>query len=204
MYEEPKLFMILLGARPKGRFTEQHDIFFGIANRLEDLVEEIIASWPETKGKLHVDAWRLVTAVNGRAIKILPASAPETLLTNKSNLFFVNLGGYKEGEFDEFHYKILVVAPGMESAKAASKKTSFFKHYNLKKSVQHPQATAHIDDKYGIDVDDIYAVTEILDKKYKSNYKVSIGEVTGLPDDDMHLGYLKISDLLQLRTGANF
>ena len=30
--------MVLLGCRPPGRFTEQHDIFFGIGNSLKELV----------------------------------------------------------------------------------------------------------------------------------------------------------------------
>ena len=37
-----KLFMLLLGCLLKGRNTEQHDIFFGIAETLKDLVPAII------------------------------------------------------------------------------------------------------------------------------------------------------------------
>lgn len=49
---ELKLFMLLLGCKPPGRHTEQHDIFFGIAASLRDLVPEIQAFWPELQ-KIH-------------------------------------------------------------------------------------------------------------------------------------------------------
>jgi Domain of Unknown Function (DUF1543) len=46
MLMSPKLFMILLGCRPKGRHTEQHDIFFGIGNELADLKPAMKNSGP--------------------------------------------------------------------------------------------------------------------------------------------------------------
>ena len=44
-----KLYMLLLGCKPPGRHTEQHDIFFGIAAELRDLVPEIQQFWPGLK-----------------------------------------------------------------------------------------------------------------------------------------------------------
>jgi hypothetical protein len=32
------LFMVLIGCKPTGRHTEQHDVFFGIANELRELI----------------------------------------------------------------------------------------------------------------------------------------------------------------------
>lgn len=40
--ETPQLFMILLGAKPKGRNIEQHDIFFGIGISIKALLPEIL------------------------------------------------------------------------------------------------------------------------------------------------------------------
>ena len=37
--------MLLLGCRPTGRNTEQHDIYFGIAKSLKDLIPEIKSFW---------------------------------------------------------------------------------------------------------------------------------------------------------------
>ena len=50
------LYMIMLGCTPKGRFTEQHDIFFGIGTSLKELVADMKSFWPEAKGKIHIDA----------------------------------------------------------------------------------------------------------------------------------------------------
>lgn len=53
-----KLFMVLIGCKPEGRHTEQHDIFFGIGSELRDLIPDMLAFWPEANGKLHIDGWR--------------------------------------------------------------------------------------------------------------------------------------------------
>ncbi|MEY4867407.1 MAG: hypothetical protein RIT36_306, partial [Bacteroidota bacterium] len=67
----PKLFMVLIGCKPKGRHTEQHDIFFGIADQLRDLIPEMLSFWPEAEGDMHVDGWREVTQVDGQDIKVV-------------------------------------------------------------------------------------------------------------------------------------
>src|ERR1700761_8641087 len=66
-----KLYMILLGCRPEGRFTEQHDIFFGIGESLKELVPAMQAYWPEGKANLHVDAFREVTRVDGYEVRVV-------------------------------------------------------------------------------------------------------------------------------------
>jgi hypothetical protein len=98
--------MLLLGCKPQGRFTEQHDIFFGSGNELKDLLPGILAFWPGPH-KIHIDAWREVTEVDGYKISLVPK---EDRHEKKWQLFFINLGGYKKDEFEEYHYKMLVVA----------------------------------------------------------------------------------------------
>ena len=39
-------------------------------------------------------------------------------------LFFINLGGYKPGDFEEYHYKTLTVAQSMAQAVKAAKQTA--------------------------------------------------------------------------------
>ena len=46
-----KLFMVLIGCKPNGRHTEQHDIFFGIANELRELIPQFNSFWPEAEKK---------------------------------------------------------------------------------------------------------------------------------------------------------
>lgn len=89
-----KLFMLMLGCTPPGRNTEQHDTFFGIGETVKDLIPQIKAFWPEGQDRLHVDAWREVTLVNGYSVQVTeqPGSTDAELL----RLFFINLGGYQE------------------------------------------------------------------------------------------------------------
>ena len=107
-----KLFYIIIGCTPKGRHTEQHDVFFGIAENIRDLVPEIINFWPEAKGKLHVDAYREVNFVNGYQVEVVEKSKKSTAET----LFFFNLGGYLPDVLQEYHKQVLVVEKSLSEA----------------------------------------------------------------------------------------
>lgn len=183
----PKLFMILLGCTPKGRHTEQHDIFFGIASTLAELKPAMQKFWPGTQ--LHIDAWREVTNVDGYKIEV---AVKQEEKENTNQLFFLNLGGYKQHEFDEFHYKMLVVSPDKGRAVKAATQTAFYKHVSLPGN-----ATSHIDDRYGVDVDDIFAIKDILPAAVKERYSLVISDSfdTSLKEDELHLGYVKWSAL---------
>jgi len=193
---ELKLYMLLLGCKPKGRYTEQHDIFFGIGTGLKELIPAMHEFWPEAKGKLHIDAWRAVTRVNNHEITVIPKDSAAVDLASPK-LFFLNLGGYKENEFEEFHYKMLVVSSSLDDAKAQAKKTAFFKHTTIKDSPTSRVATSHIDDKYGIDVDDVYNVEDILPQTIKNNYSLHISPSATAGEDDVYLGYLKLADIMK-------
>jgi Domain of Unknown Function (DUF1543) len=187
MTNELKLYMILLGCKPEGRYTEQHDVFFGIGKNLKDLVPQMKAFWPEAKGKIHIDTWREVTIVDNFSIEIVPKKAAEELVSN--HLFFINLGGYRENEFEEYHYKMLTIAENLSIASKNAKATTFYKHYGFK------GATSHIDDKYGIDVDDIYNVSDILSKQYKELYSLKLSTIESTEEDFLHIGYLKLDKI---------
>lgn len=178
----PKLYMALIGCSPAGRHTEQHDVFFGIGETVKDLVPDLISFWPEAKGKLHLDAWREVTAVNGHAVNV----AEDQTRQSAAQLFFINLGGYKRGEFEEFHYKMVVAAADKGEAVKAAKQTAFFRHTGFK------GAASHIDDKYGVDVDDVYAIRDILPASVKSKYSLNVYPAPDAPEDEIHLGYFRL------------
>lgn len=179
--------MIMLGCRPKGRLTEQHDIFFGIGNSLSELIPKMNTFWPEAKGKIHIDAWREVNVVDNFSIEIIPKS---TSTKTENQLFFINLGGYKENEFEEYHYKILTVSETLAQATKNAKASSFYKHVGFK------GATSHIDDKYGIDVDDTYSVKEILALDLKKKYELKISKKESNSEDDiLHIGYLNLEKI---------
>ena len=186
-----KLFMLMLGCTPKGRNTEQHDIYFTAANSIKDTVDEIREFWPEANGRIHIDAWREVNQVEQFAVEVI-AKAPfagAEPQPSKIKLFFINLGGYRENEFDEFHYKMLVAARDKAAAIKVAKETAFYKHTGFS------GAPSHIDDKFGVDVDDIYEIEDILPKKIKKDFTIRLVPAESAEQDRLHLGYFKLDEL---------
>ncbi len=172
--------MLLLGSTPPGRHIEQHDIFFGIGEHIKDVLPQAFEFWPEAGKSLHLDAWREVTLVDGYSVK-LQKKKPTT---EGQQLFFINLGGYKPDEFEEFHYKMLVAAADKGDAVRTSKHTAFYKHTGFK------GATSHIDDKYGVGVDDFFAIEDILPQGLKEKYSIVLSLAkSSAKEDKMHLGY---------------
>ena len=176
-----KLFYIILGAEPAERNIEQHDVFFGIAERVEDLYPEIKQFW---KGvKLHMDCYQEVKFVDGYEVKIVEKSSA----TNDDQLFFINLGGYKLGHFEEFHEQHLMVGTSMAEVIKRVKKTKFYKTMGFK------NAPSHIDDKLGVDIDDLYTVNDLLSQITKDKYSIILekSEVEH-QENPMEIGYFKI------------
>ncbi len=181
-----KLFFLILGCTPQGRNTEQHDSFFGVGTSLKDLLPQIEKFWPGG-GKMHIDSWREVTAVDGYAIKIVNKKASPSAAENK--LFFLNLGGYKPNDLEEYHYKLLTVSKDKGEAVAKAKQTAFYKHTGF------ASAPSHIDDKYGVDVDDVHEITDILPAAIKAQFAIVIENAGTATDDELHIGYVKLGSL---------
>lgn len=185
-----KLYMVLIGCKPTARHTEQHDVFFGVAYSLKELIPSFLEFWPEGKKNLHLDAWREVKKVGN--YKVTVALNSEQSLHDPeqgARLFFINLGGYKKDEFEEFHYKMLSAGNHKGEAVQESKKTAFYRHTGFK------GATSHIDDKYGIDVDDIYEISDILSPLHKKQYSILLTPTDSQEEDEIHLGYFKMDKL---------
>lgn len=185
-----KLFMLKIGARPQGRLIEQHDVMFVIANSLSETIESVNQHWPAVKNNWHLDAWREVKRVgdcqillsknslskdgwskdNALADKMLADNIfAEDRVDNKldnqgKQLYFVNLGGYLPGQFEEFHYKTLVIAETLGKATAQVKKTAFYQDYTFDNvdTAKSGVATSHVDDKHQLDLDDIHCVADLL------------------------------------------
>jgi hypothetical protein len=185
-----KLYLLIVGCTPPGRNTEQHDAFVGIADSLADLLPQIHAFWPDA-GSIHIDSWREVTCVDGYQVTVIPRQQ-STVNEDDACLFFLNLGGYKPGDMEEYHYKMLVIAPDKGAAVAAAKKTAFYKHTGFK------GALSHIDDKYGVDVDDVHAIKDMLPDTLKQAYSLQLSKQENLEDDHLNIGYVKLSSLLQI------
>jgi len=184
--------MVLVGCTPTGRHIEQHDVFFGIAPNIKLLIPEIIAFWPEAEGKMHIDGWREVTHVDGYAVRVVANPAKQNTNDDAATtpkLFFLNLGGYKQNEFEEYHYKMISAGSNKGIAVQQAKQTAFYKHTGFK------GAESHIDDKYGVDVDDVYAIEDILPPGVKEKYSLQLTEDKEGKEDVLNLGYFIFSKL---------
>ncbi len=181
--------MILAGCKPAGRHTEQHDVFFGIAPSLKEVLPALEAFWPEAKGNLHIDGFREVTLVDDMQVQVIPRTEK---VAGGTQLYFINLGGYKENEMEEFHYKLLSTGKEKNEALKKAKATAFFKHTSF------PGATSHIDDKYGVDIDDFALIEDILPADVRAQYALQLTPAG--PEavaDKLNLGYFKLDRILK-------
>ena len=192
------LFMVQLGGRPKGRLIEQHDIFFGVANEVSELIDDINHHWPEVKNKWHIDSYRAISKVDNYAIKLVESSS-QAESANDLKLFFINLGGYQQGSFEEFHYKLLIVAATQADAIKQAKQSKFYKQFTFKDKDSPFNAASHIDDKFEVDIDNIYNVNDLI-----SNVQLLIEPMANdshelvNADDKEYVGYLSIKNLRKL------
>ena len=195
----PTLYMIQLGGRPKGRLIEQHDMFFGVANQVNELIADINNHWPEVKNKWHIDSYRAISKVDNYVIKLVESNI-QAECANDLKLFFINLGGYQQDSFEEFHYKLLIVADSQADAVKQAKQSEFYKQFTFKDTTSPFNAASHIDDKFEVDIDDIYNVNDLI-----SNVKIIIEPLARALDksinvieDKKYVGYLSIKNLKKL------
>ena len=192
------LFMVQLGGRPKGRLIEQHDIFFGVANEVSELIDDINQHWPEVRNKWHIDSYRAISKVDNYAIKLVESSS-QVECGSDLKLFFINLGGYQRGSFEEFHYKLLIVAATQADAIKQAKQSEFYKAFTYKDKESPFNAASHIDDKFEVDIDDIYNVNDLI-----PNVRLLIKPIINdnnefaNTDDKEYVGYLSIKNLRRL------
>ena len=214
-----KLFMLKIGARPQGRLIEQHDVMFVIANSLSEIIPVVNQHWPEVKNNWHLDAWREVKRVGDYQILLSTDSLSKDGLSKDNaladnifaddrvdnkldsqdkQLYFVNLGGYLPGQFEEFHYKTLVVAETLGKATAQVKKTAFYQDYTFDNvdTAKSGVATSHVDDKQQLDLDDIHCVADLLPNDVALTIQpLTEPEKNQLPDDALHIGYLSLKQI---------
>jgi len=84
---------------------------------------------------------------------------------------------------------MVVAAAEKSTAIKAAKQTAFFKHTHFE------GANSHIDDQYGIDVDDVYRIEEVLSPSTLSQYQIVLADALVEKQDELHLGYFKLSSL---------
>ena len=179
-----KLYCITMGATVPGRLIEQHDVMFAAAADISDLIPSLQAAWPEG-ASVHVDAYREVTVVSSHHISLTqdPVSADASGL----KLFFFNLGGYVEGDMEEYHHKALVVATSQKEAIANIKQCEFYQNRG------YAGAESHIDDKMNVDIDDVHIVDDLISH---AGWHLHISPAAQAATEDVwQVGYLSLSKL---------
>jgi len=178
-----KLFMVLLGCRPVGRLTEQHDVFFGIGSDVLSLVPAMKKFWPGVN--LHIDAYQSIEIIDNYTITVHEG---QFFHHDKGDLklFFINMGGYKPPLFEEMHSKILVVAKSISEAICIAKTDAFYvDHQN-----NEGRLRSHIDDKF--DIDDVLNVNDLILDYGIEIRKFANGDVT---ENELKIGYIPLSNL---------
>ncbi len=176
-----KLFYVILGATPKGRNIEQHDVFFGIAENFDDLIPEMKNFWKDAK--IHVDCYQEVRFADGFEVKIIEKNSEKL----SDQLFFINLGGYKLGHFEELHEQHLMVGTSLSEVIKRAKQTPFYKTMGFKNAI------SHIDNKHGVDIDDIYNVNDLLSRDAKEKYSIVLEKSDAENQENkMKIGYIKV------------
>jgi len=107
----------------------------------------------------------------------------------KKNFFSSTSVGTRKTSLRNFIYKMVVAADDKSTAIKAAKQTAFFKHTHFE------GANSHIDDQYGVDVDDVYKIEEVLSSSTLSQYQIALSDAVVEKQDVLHLGYFKLSTL---------
>ena len=131
-----KLFAVYLGGRAPKCNTELHDVVFVTGKTINDTYEQLMDKWFGTPKGLHLDSWAELDVVDGYKVT-LAADQKE----GGKNLYFVNLGAYKDNEFTEIHANAFLVADSVSEAKTRAKE----------KLLHGWTSPVHTDDLYEVD-----------------------------------------------------
>lgn len=199
-----KLFMAKVGATLPNRLIEQHDVFFGVAEHIGDLKSVIAQQWCDASS-WHLDAYRPVTKVGDYQVRWLAdgklcdeqGTDRDASSDGELKLFFINLGGYRDGQFEEFHHKMLIVAKNQAQAAGLARQSDFYHSFSMQsgqnamgQAVTAVNATSHIDDKLQVAVDEIYDVNGLICQGQLVITPIAAGEC--VPEDVQTIGYIKL------------
>ena len=108
-----RLFVVMLGGRHARANTEVHDVVFAVGPGIEQTYPQLRQQWFGEAAGLHLDSWMTVDGVEDWQVRL----SPDAPAADAPTLFFVNLGGYVDGQFGEDHRYLLVVAANAVEAK---------------------------------------------------------------------------------------
>lgn len=85
--------------------------------------------------------------------------------------------------------KMLAAAQDKGEAIKKAKQTAFYKHTGFK------TAPSHVDDKFGVGVDDAHEINDILSPGLKNKCELIIWAAPDAKEDEIHVGYFKLDRL---------
>lgn len=136
------LYVVMLGGRHPKAKIEVHDVVFAVADEFEGTFEQLRQQWFGSPKGLHIDSWLTVDGIDNYQVRLGDQAPGEDDL----RLFFLNLGGYEDGNFGEAHQYLLVVAKDKAEAKQIGK-TRIASHWDK----PHTDALLDVDDCIPID-----------------------------------------------------
>ena len=178
-----KLFVVLLGGKPESRMIEQHDVFVGVAEEINELFHDMEVFWPGVD--LHIDGYIALNFIDEYKFEFQPKTEIESASDGELKLYFINLGGYHSPDLEEYHKKLLIAAKTLPEAVSKAKEDSFYKEGQDKSADR-----SHVDDKEAID--DIICISDSL-----PNFRIALVKMPGdfVPYSDRRIGYLQFSKL---------
>ncbi|WKE64083.1 DUF1543 domain-containing protein [Gallaecimonas kandeliae] len=136
------LYVVMLGGRHPRAKIEVHDVVFAVADEFEGCFEQLRQQWFGAAKGLHIDSWLAVDGIDEFQVRLSDqAPAP-----GEPRLYFINLGGYEDGQFGEAHHYLLVVAKDKVEAKAKGKQ-QLASHWDK----PHTDALLDLDDCVPVD-----------------------------------------------------
>ena len=114
--ETASLYAVLLGGRAARCHVELHDVVFAVGDGLESLHDQLLDAWFGQPEGLHVDAWARLDQVEGFRVHLERQAMP-----GPNRLWFINIGGYRNGEFGERHAYAFMAGTGKAEIKARAK-----------------------------------------------------------------------------------
>ena len=186
---EKKLFAVYLGGRADRCNIELHDVVFAVGSSIEDTYPSLAKKWFGNLNQFHIDSYVELQNIDGFQVQISKTPPEES---SSKQLYFINLGAYKPGEFTEYHQSAFYVADSPPEAVRRAKS-------ELCQGLQ----TIHKDDVVVLDrvsspVE--FDVDDVLELKEVDAYYISLTPATSTEQPIPVSAYIKLDFLATNRS----
>ena len=115
------LYAFYLGGKATNANIEVHDVVFAFGNSVEDCYEQCRQKWFGTLDGLHIDAWNLISFVDGFRVNAIRSNLLVVDEQKAKKLYFVNTGMSLPNALSEEHKSAFLIASSEEEAKNRAK-----------------------------------------------------------------------------------